>query len=66
MEMNLNVKKTTKDSNGIITEIAGVIRQIIRDEDDNCGSRDLYYYDNPEQVMPFPLEGVVVTISENS
>ena len=57
MEMNLNVKKATKGSNGIIAEVAGILKYIIRDEDDICGSRDLYYYDNPEQVLPFPLEG---------
>ena len=65
LETNLNVKKTTKGQNGIVAEIVGILKYIIRDEDDDCGSRDLYYYDNPEQVLQFPLEGVSVTISEN-
>ena len=65
IEINLNVKKGEKGSNGIIADIVGVLKYIIRDEDDVCGSRDLYYYDNPEQILQFPLEGVSVTISQN-
>ncbi|MBQ4388662.1 MAG: hypothetical protein II824_01640 [Bacteroidales bacterium] len=59
------VKKGSKRKSGIISEIVAQIKHVILDEDDNCGSRDLYYYDNPEQVLQFPSEGVSITISEN-
>ena len=65
IELTLNVKKGIKGPFGINTDAAGTVKHIIQEEDDNCGSRDLYYYDNPEQILQFPLEGVVVTLSEN-
>ena len=65
IEVSLNAKKGSKRKSGIISEIVAQIKHVILDEDDNCGSRDLYYYDNPEQVLQFPSEGVSITISEN-
>ena len=65
IEVSLNAKKGSKRKNRIISEIVALIKHVILDEDDNCGSRDLYYYDNPEQVLQFPSEGVSITISEN-
>ena len=64
IELSLNAKKGSKRESGIISELVGIIKHVIQDEDDNCGSRDLYYYDNPAQILQFPLEGVSITISE--
>ena len=48
------------------TQIQGHYTYNYHDEDDVCGSVDLYYYDNPERVLEFPMEGVTVTLSEHS
>lgn len=63
ISVNLGVKAGKKDGNGVWAEVVGKYNHIMLDGDDNCGSRDLYYYDNPEQIMQFPLEGVEITIS---
>lgn len=65
VSVKLGVKKGKKDGNGVWAEVTAQYNHIMLDGDDNCGSRDLFYYDNPEQILQFPLEGVEITISGN-
>lgn len=48
------------------TGIAGTYNHVIKNDDDRCGSIDLYYYDNPEKILQFPGYDLRVTISENN
>ena len=64
--IEFNVKASAKIGDAIEASVAAKLTHTIKDEDDICGSRDLYYYDNPEAVLQFPFEGVTVTLSENS
>ena len=45
--------------------VAGSYTHVWKEEDDSCGSRDLYYYDNPETVLQFSMYDVRLTLSEN-
>lgn len=65
IDLELDVKASTKLFDSIGASTVAKYRQTIKDEDDVCGSRDLYYYDNPERSLQFPSEGVKVTLSEN-
>ena len=62
--MNLDIKYTYKSGDALNTTIQGQYVYHYEDEDDVCGSVDLYYYDNPERVLLFPMEGVEVTLTE--
>lgn len=61
-----DVKSSTKLFDVIGVNVAARYKGKIKDEDDVCGSRDLYYYDNPGISLQFPSEGVKITLSENS
>lgn len=65
MDMSLDVTTGYEFENDISAQVVGHYTLEMKDEDDVCGSVDMFYYDNPEQVIPFPMEGVVVTISQN-
>lgn len=65
INMSLDVTTGYEFENDISTQVVGHYTFDVKDEDDPCGSVDLFYYDNPEQIIPFQNEGVVVTISQN-
>ena len=65
--VSLDVKSTVKSPDGLNTgTITSTYTHVMKDKDDYCGVRDLYYYDNPETVLQFPMFGVKLTLSENN
>lgn len=64
-QISLDGKLAYKSGNILDAVVAGSYTHVWKEEDDSCGSRDLYYYDNPETVLQFSMYDVRLTLSEN-
>lgn len=66
MDFSLAAKSSFKLFNIVSVETETKYTHKGRDDDDECGHVDLYYFDNPEMTLQFPNYSVELTISQNS